>query len=173
MGLSAFGGGLAIPITIVIAAGLLACDLALLSWKRLGSSLLAIILVLFMFTTFSAISNFNFFYTNYMRDRLAAERLDYASMKLANNIAQAEMVLNGELKPTTREQQIRQELRNLKNEINDITKGFGPRAQDHLNNIKKYLLPNKIAIMTLPPVGATKQKNNEVYDVIESRVPKH
>jgi hypothetical protein len=160
-----------ILVTIVICAGLLACDIAILSWRRHGRSVVGIVLLLLMFTIFSAASNYNFFYTNFQRDRFAAQRIEEAKRVFDDNMSLAETTLNHELRKSGRRQGIEGALQNLRNEVQDPSnRGFGPRAKELLAKLHEALKPNDFQEPSGVAPGQTYKRNQEVLEVIERRV---
>lgn len=88
---------LTLPITMVIAAGLLASNIVLLNRRRNGYSLVGAAALVLLFTSFSMVSSYSFFYTNVMRDRLAQERVLEAKRTFDDNLIAAETAVRQEL----------------------------------------------------------------------------
>ncbi len=163
---------LTILATIVISCGLLACDIAILNWRQRGYSLLGIILLLFLFASFSGISHFNFFYTNFMRDGLAQERVAAAKVVFDTNMTISETLLDLELQPILQNHaKIRTELEDLRKEVDeDKNRGFGQKALDRIKALQAALQPNPVQEPKLPPTGASKSVNDDALKLISERV---
>ncbi|MFM9942760.1 MAG: hypothetical protein ACKVP7_25060 [Hyphomicrobiaceae bacterium] len=154
-------GTLTLPFTVVVAAGLFACDISILDRRSKGLSIIGPAFVLLVFTALSAASNFNYFYSREMRKDLAAERLATATLVFENNMKAAETLLRGQMQLPAIRSEIEKERSNLANEVQNEKKGFGQKANTHIENIRVLLrrIPREIVAWTPPPPPANEQRN--------------
>lgn len=159
---------LTLPVTGVIVAGLFICDLAILKARQQGQSILGATFVLLLFVAASAASNFNYFYTNFMRQDVVAGRLQEAARTFDENMRLAENAIRAKATLPAAIASIRDDLRRLSDEVRDPSaKGFGPRARPLVTQI---VGKTQIQEPALPPAGAPPEVNEKVLATITERV---
>lgn len=159
---------LTLPVTAVIVAGLLASDLAILSARQKGESIAGAVFVLLLFTAASAASNFNYFYTNFMRNDVVSDRMTLAAERFVQNARAAENALRPRTSgPQQQIDAINEDMRRLTDEVRDpANQGFGNKARVVLDRLlaSTGIQPPKT------PTGASKEVNEQALATIESRV---
>lgn len=136
-------GLLALPIALVIGAGLLACDLMIQKNRREGRPLWAAMLMLAIATCPSAVANYNFFYTNALRERIGEERFLDAYATFDRNLGAAIAALraeDGRRRHESLRAGVREELAALRAELLDPRNlGLGEKARSHLAAVQASL----------------------------------
>ena len=150
--------GLALPFTLVIGLGLFGSDL-LIRQKRLnGQSLLQPLSLFFVFAFFSAISNFNYLYTNFMQQEVLESTLNEQYAVFAADLSRTRSTLLGLPQVRGLEDQSRElerELTLLEAQVSDpLRPGCGSRCQAHIQAIHE-ILGRPLTDLALPEVGAT------------------
>ena len=143
---------LAAPVALVIGALLFASDVFIQQERQSGRPLLPGLVLLVVAMLGSSVSNFNFFYTNALKGRVAAERLEdaYDAFDVITRVA--ESALEG---TATRERlqaldnDVDAAMSRLRNQVRDpLNPGLGPIARGYVGEVYE-LLPN-ITELRLP-----------------------
>ena len=154
-------GPLSIAVALVIGLLLFASNWILkedLSAAR--SPVLALAMLLFAMTG-SVVSNFNFFYTYALRDRVASDTLVVAGQRFDEIMLRMESAL--ESAPNVQErdglrERVEAELRQLRAEAADRREpGIGRQAMGHIQNIRD-MMPGDIADLRTPPASASPEE---------------
>lgn len=157
---------MALPFAVVVALGLVACDIKILMQRRDGKSVFWTVAMLLLLTALSAGSNFNYFYTNFMREGVVSERLQMAQQNFDANVRTALTAVDGETKPF-RDQKaaIERLLVTLTNEVTDPrNEGWGTRALGYLKEITDLLDQLKQPIQGgRPPASRSKPQENLAF----------
>ena len=122
---------------------------------------------LVLFTSFSWVANFNFFYANFMSGDLAAERYQLALDTFDDNMKKAETAIAKEATPSADlRRAVETEMRLLGNEIKDQVKpGIGPRAKEHIANVRELL--KKLGTDATEPAHGNKAKKDDEAFIAE------
>jgi hypothetical protein len=164
----------ALPFALVIALGLLACDIAILRQRRDGLPVRWIVMMLLLLTALSAGSNFNYFYTNFMRDTIVSARLQLADRDFDANTRAALNAIDKETRPFREATaEINRILNILSSEVTDPrNEGWGTRAQANLKEIYDRLsrLNERVQEGKLPPPKAARKENEAALEIIKGKV---
>jgi hypothetical protein len=165
-------GLLALPIALVIGAALFACDLVIQRNRREGLPLWGAVLMLAIAACPSAVSNYSFFYTNALRDRVGAERFQEAYAVFDRNLGAALAALrseDGRRRYEALRADAREELAALRAEMLDPRNlGLGDKARAHLEALER-LTPRALQTPA-PPISHDEAELLSWVDRYESLV---
>lgn len=164
---------LTLPVTAVVTAGLFACDIAILDKRRRGHPIWGAVLVLMLFTAFSWISNFHFFYKNFAESDLAGKRFAEATRAFDKNVADAQIAVRGEERLGEVRRAIEQDLRNLREQLdNSLKKGCGQECRKHVQDIYAHVarIPARVTPLAEPAPGAAAAVNDRFFTDIQRLV---
>lgn len=152
---------LTLPFTIVVAAGLFACDYVILDRRSKGLSIWGPAFVLLLFTAMSAASNYNSFYSSLMSGEIASARTKTAQQVFENNLKAVETAIKRELRLPAIRAEIEKDRSNVANEIQNQKKGFGAEARRYIESIRGHLrsIPREIVVWTPPAPPGTDAGN--------------
>ncbi len=164
-------GNLALPFTIAIGLGLFGADILIRSRRVAGRNLTAPMLLFAFFAIFSAVSNFNFLYTNFMKSDVTNAAIASATSQFRQDITQTRSRLQ-ELDVVnfvaSQRLELERELSRLRDQINDpLRPGCGERCALHLSNIEG-ILGKQLTDTARPGVGTSLQIVNAWYDRIRN-----
>lgn len=156
-GFKSIFGVLSAPVAGVIGLTLFAANTMLREDLRSGIRPVGALTMLIVAMCASSVSNFNFFYTYALTDRVASDTLLKANdqfnrimLRLESSIDSAPSVAAAK----SRRDQVEAEIRALRAEAADRNEpGIGVQALGHIENLKR-LLPNAIADLRPPATSA-------------------
>lgn len=162
-----------IPLVVFLMGIILIMDAAISYFRTTERSYRLPILIWIIAAFFSIASNFNFLYSNFMRDdvtqstvtkQLEIFRDDLVNTRtIINEIEVVEYVIGIST-------QIDVELDNLYNQINDpLRPGCGEECQLHMLNIER-LLGREVTNFAVPPIGSEMEVVNAWYERWSSAV---
>lgn len=155
-------GSLALPVSISLGLMLFAGDMVLQQAREYGRPLGAILAFMVLPFIASFASNYNYFYTNAMRERVASDQLDVAHQQFDEMMQAANLALRQTSSDQNRRKvadQVNEQMRALRDQIADpLNPGLGTEAIEHVNEIYD-LLPN-LTDLQLP----SNPKNEEQVD---------
>jgi hypothetical protein len=144
-GFTAYLGGLALPVSVAIGLMLLAGDMALQQNRDRGRPILPVLVFMLLPFLASFASNFTYFYTNAMRERVAADKLVEAHELYDEMLQRAELVLRTtqtNVSGVELGRRLSEAMRALRDQIADpLNRGLGPEARAHVEEVYA-LLPN-------------------------------
>jgi len=136
-------GELTLPFTIVIGLVLFLADFLVQKYREAGHSILLPLLLFLIGATFSTMSNFNFLYTNFMTQDVAAETIRAQYDVLRDDLVSTRArlvslgVVQSELEKRDR---IETELQNMLQQATDPNRpGCGQRCREHIVTINAQL----------------------------------
>jgi hypothetical protein len=160
-------GALALPFTIVLAIGLFGADILIQQSRVNGQSMVPGVAFWVLIAFFSASSNFNYLYTNFMESDVVQQTLDGQYEVFRDNLTETKTQLE-ELDSYTftedRRLELDRELARLRTQVSDpLRPGCGQRCRDHIENIER-ILGQALSDLKTPPVGASVAVVNSWYE---------
>jgi hypothetical protein len=162
---------LTIPFAIVIGLLLFGADLLVRQHRIERKSLIIPLLFFVMVATFSAASNFNFLYTNFMAFDMAKRSVQSEFETFRNDLtntrtrlASTDVYQNG----SERINELKIELENLQEQINDpLRPGCGERCRSHVTEINSMLggPPTELAV---PSPEASSERTKRWFENYEN-----
>ena len=158
---------LALPFTVIIGIGLLGSDILIQRRKVDGRSLFTPLLLFALFSFFSAVSNFNFLYTNFMEDDVVKQTLDRQYSIFRDDLVDTrDKLLQLDSYRFTEEKRVEldRELARLRTQINDsLRPGCGERCRLHISKIEE-ILGKPMTELAIPARQASLSTVNDWYD---------
>lgn len=167
-GLLTTANEITLPLVIFLMTVILAMDLAISYYRSVGRPIWIFAMGIWSVAAFFSIaSNFNFLYTNFMREEVAAETVADQLGVYRDDLVSTRAILL-ELDPVQQARQAQTdlavELDNLYRQIGDpLRPGCGERCQQHLQEIQS-ILGQPITDLAIPPVGSDPEVVQEWYD---------
>lgn len=168
--LSTFGQ-LSLPFTILIVLVLIGADILMSMDRKRGRALGRAFALFIVGAIFSGASNFNFLYTNFMKDDVteATLRSQYAIFR--DNLVETRSTLSGMDAVQFAEEkrvELDRELAALRTQINDeLRPGCGERCREHLATIEG-ILGKQLTDLAIPPIGSSRRLVNDWYDRVRT-----
>lgn len=163
-------GVLAPFVSIAVSLGLLVCNIVILQMIFARRSFWAPVLGLLFFTAVTVASNFTYFYSLAMRDRVADDRVVEARRVFDENLRVADNALASLGGFDQRSEHVHELLRSLRYQVMDgLNPGFGPEARALLDNI--YVAMPEIRTRTaLPALGSPARANSAWLDAFDATI---
>ncbi len=170
-GLLQSAGEVTLPLVVFLMAIILTMD-ATISYFRSGEKRYRLpVFIWFVAAFFSVASNFNFLYSNFMREDVTQATVTRQVEVFRDDLVKTRAALAGLESvryATTLRKDLTVELTNLRDQINDpLRPGCGEECRSHMAEIER-ILGDSITNLAVPPIGSDLSVVNDWYERYKS-----